>query len=159
MSDAPTTVAWAADGVEPYVTEEAVRAAASAAMRHGGRPDAAVSVVLVREAELTSMHAEHLEDPTPTDVITFDLGEEGAGPGAPVGELYVSVDRALAVARDRGGRAADELLLYVVHGCLHLCGHDDHDEAERAAMRDAERAVLRELGVSLAPGPHEFGDA
>ena len=42
-----------------------------------------------------------------------------------------------------------ELALYVVHGCLHLCGFDDHGERPRRRMRRAERAVLAELGLGL----------
>ena len=98
------------------------------------------------------MHAEHLDDPTPTDVITFDLGEEGGGP---VGELYVSVDRAREVAGRRGVSVARELTLYVVHGALHLCGYDDHEEADRSRMREAEGVVLRELGFEDDPGAHD----
>ena len=40
-----------------------------------------------------------------------------------------------------------ELALYVIHGLLHLCGHDDHDEAGAAAMRERERHYLRQLGL------------
>ncbi|MEX1025466.1 MAG: rRNA maturation RNase YbeY [Planctomycetota bacterium] len=151
-----TEVVWAAEGLEPFVEEADVARAAAAALAFGGRAGVEVGVIFVREPELTALHADHLDDPTATDVITFDLGSEGDGP---VGELYISVDRALEVARARGGRAADELLLYVVHGCLHLAGHDDHEADARAAMRAAEREVLAQLGVRLVDGPHEFGDA
>jgi probable rRNA maturation factor len=99
--------------------------------------------VFVSDAELARLHAEHLDDPSPTDVMAFDLGEEGGGPA---GEVYVSVERARAVARERELAPEAELLLYVVHGCLHLCGHDDHEPRARARMRAAERAVLTRLG-------------
>ena len=147
-------VAWgvALEPADRPLTDEAVSAAAEAALRHGGRAGAGLSVVLVDDPTLAALHAEHLDDPSPTDVITFDLGEEGEGP---VGELYVSVDRARAVAAERGVPAARELALYVVHGALHLCGHDDHDPDDRARMRAAERTVLGELGYPDDPGPHD----
>jgi len=50
---------------------------------------------------------------------------------------------------------ARELALYVVHGALHLCGFDDHDPEQRAAMRLAERAVMSSLGYEADEAPHE----
>ncbi|MBI5431582.1 MAG: rRNA maturation RNase YbeY [Planctomycetes bacterium] len=111
----------------------------------GGRGSAWFSVVFVSDLELARLHAEWLDDPTVTDVITFDLGDE---PGGPVGELFVSVDRARAIAAERGGSEARELALYVVHGVLHLCGHDDHADGARRRMRREERRVLAELGYA-----------
>ena len=142
-------VHWATD--RRPATDEAVQRAAAAAALHGGRAGLALSVVFVPEEELTALHAEHLGDPTPTDVITFDLGDGGG----PQGELYVSVDRALAEASQRGVPAERELLLYVVHGVLHLCGHDDHEPHDRARMRAAERAVLEQLGYPPDETPRE----
>lgn len=118
-----------------------VRAAASA----GRRGSASWSIVFVSDRELARMHGRWLDDASPTDVITFDLGDELAGPA---GELYVSVERARKVAAANGGSAARELALYLVHGVLHLCGHDDHRPRERLRMRRAERRVLASLGFA-----------
>lgn len=135
-------IAWEAG---PRLVEDArIRAAAAEALAHGGRPGIGLSVVLVDDATLAGMHARWLDDPEPTDVITFDLGEAGGGAA---GELYVSVERALAAAAERGHAPDAELLLYVVHGALHLCGHEDDAPAARARMRAAEGAVLARLGV------------
>jgi len=115
-----------------------------------------LAIVFVSEAFLCDLHQRFLNDPSPTDVIAFDLGE---GPG-PQGEVYVSVDRAREVAGARGGSLQRELALYVVHGVLHLCGFDDHESAERAAMRSAESNVLTSLGYTGAPpGEHEWDAA
>ena len=84
-------------------------------------------------------------------MIAFDLGEEGGGPE---GEVYVSVERAREVAARRGVEPARELALYLVHGVLHLCGYDDHDEEQSARMRAAETAVLRSLGFTDDDAPH-----
>ena len=134
------------------LTDEAVAAAVDAALAHGGRPGIDVDVVFVDDPTLADLHARFLGDPSVTDVMSFDLGDDAGGPS---GELYVSVDRAEAVARDRGVRCARELALYLVHGALHLCGHDDHDPEERAAMRRAERAVLDALGYEPDDAPHD----
>jgi probable rRNA maturation factor len=91
------------------------------------------------------LHARFLHDPAPTDVISFELGDDG-GPEA---EIYVSVDRARVVAKERGVAVREELLLYLVHGSLHLCGLDDRTPLQCRRMRAAEAAVLASLGVVL----------
>jgi probable rRNA maturation factor len=60
----------------------------------------------------------------------------------------VSVERARVEARRRDLSPERELALYVVHGCLHLCGFDDRAPRPRARMRAAERAVLARLGYA-----------
>jgi len=135
-------VTWAAG--RRLVTDARVRSAVRAALEHGGREGIELAVVFVSDPELAELHGRTLGDTSPTDVIAFDLGEEGGGPA---GEVYVSVDRARDVAARRGLDPARELLLYVVHGTLHLCGHDDTEPAARTRMRRAERAVLASLGL------------
>lgn len=122
--------------------DPAVAAAAEAALSHGGRPGLALSVVFVDDAEITRLHGDWFDDPTPTDVISFDLGEDEPGPA---GELYVSVERARDEARARDLSLERELALYVVHGALHLCGFDDRAEGDRRRMRAAEARVLERL--------------
>jgi probable rRNA maturation factor len=121
-----------------------------AALRHTRRKLTELNVVFVNDSQLTSLHSAWLKDETRTDVITFDLssGRER------MGELYVSVPCAYRVARERGVTPSRELALYVVHGVLHLCGHDDVRRAERARMRVAERAILRRLGYEEDRLPH-----
>ena len=137
---------------EDRVADGIVARAVHAALRHGGRPGAGLAVTFVDDATLTRMHAEYLDDPTPTDVITFPLGDDGVGP---IGELYVSTERARALAAERSVPYERELVLYVVHGALHLCGLDDHEPHERAEMRHAESAVLQELGYPPDERPHD----
>jgi len=140
----PAEVTWTVPGPR-LLSEVEVQAAVAAALEHGGRAGIPLAVVFVTDRELARLHARHLGDPSRTDVMAFDLGEEGGGPA---GEVFVSVERARAVARARDLAPERELALYVVHGCLHLCGHDDHAPRARARMRRAERAVLARLGYA-----------
>lgn len=137
-------VHWTVGGRRLLTRRECARLV-TAALRHGRRRGGRISLVFVGDRALTRMHAERLGDPTPTDVITFDLG---ARAGAVEGELYVSVERARAVARAERVSARRELALYVVHGCLHLAGFDDRVPAARRRMIAAERAVLAPLGFA-----------
>jgi probable rRNA maturation factor len=131
--------------------DRALRRIVRAALAHGGRPRGAIGVVLMGDRELQELHGRFLGDPTPTDVLAFELGEGG---GRLEGEVCCSVDCARRVARERGVPAERELALYVVHGVLHLCGYDDHAPRERARMRAAERSVLARLGFPDDPRPH-----
>lgn len=129
-----------------------------AALEEGGRAGVELSVVLVDDDTLAALHGQQLGDPSPTDVMSFDLegdGDDSAELG-PVGEVYVSVDRAQAVATERGVRFARELALYLVHGTLHLCGHDDVEPEDRARMRAAETRVLARLGFEADAAPHDL---
>lgn len=114
-----------------------------AALAHGGRLDLPVSLLLTGDREIARLHAEFLDDPTPTDVISFDV-DGGA-------ELVVSVDTARRVAEQKGHAARAEVALYVVHGLLHVMGWDDLQPKARAEMRAAEAAVMRTLGLAYAP--------
>ena len=148
-----TEVTWAVSSPR-LLSDQSVARAVQAALAHGGRPGTELAVTFVGEEFLTGLHEEHLADPSPTDVITFDLGEIGRGPA---GEIYVSVARAEQVAGERGGSPERELTLYVVHGVLHLCGFDDIAPDERARMRAAEAEVLLDLGFPPDSAPHEWG--
>jgi probable rRNA maturation factor len=122
--------------------ETAVRALQTLhAMRHGfgeARLRASLSLVFMTDGELAELHGRFLADPSPTDVITFP-SEDSFGS---VGEICVSVDAALRQPR-RDFSA--ELALYVVHGWLHLAGHDDMEPAKKRQMRRAEQKALAAL--------------
>ena len=96
----------------------------------------AVTVALVDDETMARLHEQFLGKKGPTDVLSF-----------PDGEIVVSGDTALREARSRGVDPLHELVLYVVHGALHLDGHDDRKPKDRSRMRDAERRILRELGM------------
>lgn len=138
--------------VPDAVDSAALSRAASAALEHGEQPERLLEVILVSDDVLADLHERFLSDASPTDVMAFDLGDDQEGPSA---EVYVSVDCARRVSLERDVSLERELALYVVHGCLHLCGHDDHEPEERARMRVAERAVLDQLGYAADDAPHE----
>jgi probable rRNA maturation factor len=107
---------------------------------------AELSVVFMTDRALAGLHSDFLGDPAPTDVITFAYS--GPHPAAIVGEICISAD---AARRRAGGGAggkeslSSELTLYLVHGWLHLAGHDDRLPAARKAMRRAELLALELL--------------
>lgn len=110
-----------------------------------GRAGAYVSLVLVTDAEIHRVNREFLEHDWPTDVISFSYSDPGDE--AIDGELVVSVETAARQSVLHGWSLQDELLLYCVHGVLHLCGYDDLTDEARPLMREREREILDWFGL------------
>ncbi len=106
-----------------------------------GCPAGELSLALLTDRALAKLHADFLEDPSTTDVITFE-GETDFGIA---GEICVSVDTALTYAKQHGRDFSEELTLYLVHGWLHLAGYDDLVPAKKRLMRAAEKRAMRLL--------------
>ena len=102
-----------------------------------------LSFAILDDATMHRVNRDTLDHDYPTDVLAFPMAEDPVL----VGEILVSADTARREAAARGHPAYHELLLYAVHGVLHLLGYDDHDPAGRTRMRRAERAALAALGV------------
>ncbi len=96
----------------------------------------AIDIVLVDRATMARVHADFLGDPTETDVITF-----------PYGEILVCP----AVAQDRaaqyGLEAEQEVLLYALHGLLHLTGYDDTTPELAKEMAQAQTRLLNQVAA------------
>ena len=97
-----------------------------------------LSVVFLSDAEMAELHGRFLNDPSPTDVITFPSQAEDDF----AGEICVSAETAWRESRRRGIPLSREMCLYLAHGWLHLAGYDDVAEDDRLAMREAEKEVL-----------------
>ena len=97
-----------------------------------------LSIAFVSDEAIAQVHADFMDDPTPTDVITFPANESMES----AGEIIVSVDHAISRAAELSEPFSRELSLYLIHGWLHLAGYDDRSEADRAEMRIAEQTAL-----------------
>jgi probable rRNA maturation factor len=92
-----------------------------------------VEVSYVSDAEIARVHGEFLDDPTPTDVITFHHGE-----------ILISAETAARQALDHGQTLEHELALYLIHGLLHLAGWHDEEETEAAEMARQQESILQQ---------------
>ncbi len=104
-------------------------------------PSGELSIVFLTDAALAELHGSFLDDPSLTDVITFEA-DPLAGTA---GEICVSVDTAYRYAAQTGQSFADELTLYLVHGWLHLAGYDDLVPTRKRRMRLAEQRAMKLL--------------
>jgi len=100
-----------------------------------------LSVTFLTDAAMARLHADFLNDPTATDVITFD----GDSAIEHAGDICVSVDTALAYSAKHDLPFAEELLRYVIHGWLHLAGYDDLQPEHKRRRRAAENRALKLL--------------
>lgn len=129
-----------------------------------GRPTATLSLTFVGDAAMRRLNREHRDKDKTTDVLSFPLFEpfavpRRAGAGGPelmLGDIIISVDAAKrqAAAYDASLEAEIERLL--VHGILHLLGHDHEETAERARMSREERRLAKAIGLVW---PYEAGSA
>jgi probable rRNA maturation factor len=121
----------------------AIRRAVRLTLRREGVTDAALSITVLDDAEIRRLNRHFLSHDWPTDVLSFDLSDPGRQLS---GEIVVSAERAARVAKRRRADARAELLLYVVHGLLHLLGYDDLAPAPASRMHRRENEILTELG-------------
>ena len=118
----------------------------------GGCPDGELSLAFLTDKALAKLHGDFLDDPTTTDVITF----EGQPEFGVAGEVCVSADTAATFAKTRGKKFSEELTLYVVHGWLHLAGYDDLAPAKKRKMRAAEARAMTILRTAQAVPAFNF---
>ena len=117
-----------------------------------------LAIHLVAAKEMARVNWDFLQHEGSTDVITFDHLEARTDSSTLHGELFICLDDAVKQAREFGSTWQGELARYVIHGLLHLCGHDDLAPGPRRTMKREEnrllRAVTREFPISrLAARP------
>lgn len=93
-----------------------------------------VEISLVSDDAIAQVHGDFMDDPTPTDVITFHHGE-----------ILISLDTAQRQALEHGEGYEREVARYIVHGLLHLAGWNDLEPAERKAMHEVQEKILHRI--------------
>jgi probable rRNA maturation factor len=145
----PVVFAYDDQSTDPIAVElDRWAALATAVLVSEGCAGGELTLSFVDEADIAELHDEHMGDPSPTDVLSFplDAGAEEAADGAPVllGDVVICAQVAQRNAADHAGTFDDEVALLVVHGVLHVLGHDHAEDAETAHMQARERALLEQ---------------
>lgn len=133
------------------------RAVAAAVLRAEGISGAvAVDLSVVDDEEIEGLNARYRGVAAPTDVLSFPLRESAGEAGGFVeppdgvlrlGDIVISLPRAMAQAEEYGHSLARECCYLLVHGLLHLLGYDHNTEPERQRMRAKEEAALAAVGL------------
>jgi probable rRNA maturation factor len=135
-----------------------------------GERGTSVSLTFVRDPAMRELNREHREKDAPTDVLSFPIyapeafdrsgltrprargdvlrqAQDDMGPERMLGDIVVSVDTAQRQAEDYGATLEREVQRLLIHGVLHLAGHDHVEPGERAAMEAEERRLADSVGM------------
>lgn len=139
-SETPLPVAAEPSSVDfPVAWQNLVRRAVQLTAAYGSFRAGTIDVAIVDDAQIKEVNVRHLQHDWETDVISFPYQ---ADQGVLEGELVISWETALRESRSQRWPAITELILYAIHGTLHLTGMDDATPPLRAAMRSAETKLL-----------------
>ncbi len=111
-------------------------------------PDAELAIVLVDEAAMEQLHVQWMDEPGPTDVLSFPMDElrpgteEEPAPAGLLGDVVLCPQVAQVQAETAGHSLMDELLLLTTHGILHLLGFDHAEPVEEREMFGIQRDIL-----------------
>lgn len=116
-----------------------------------GCPEAEVGCLLVTDHRIRALNRRYRGEDFPTDVLAFPQGEGGGPPGHPglLGDVVISVETAARQAARAGNSLEREAALLLIHGILHLLGHEHATAAERRRMWALQRRLLREAAADL----------
>jgi probable rRNA maturation factor len=115
-----------------------------------------LSVAIVGDKQMADLHESFMGIRGPTDVLTFELDHDPKG-HVTAGEVVVNLHEAARAARDHRVPVADELLLYALHGLLHLSGYDDTTKNAYTKMHRKEDEILTALGIGPIFSPDTLG--
>jgi len=147
MSDPPRALVSAEPDAEHTIEEAEAEAGALLAVLADELPAGAeLSVHLVRDDRMRELNRTWREQDRPTDVLSFPLDDDEPA-GAPLlGDVIVNLDAVARQAPEHHLEPREELRFLLLHGVLHLLGHDHHDEGERRAMEAREQQLWEALG-------------
>jgi len=133
--------------VKPAVLRQAARATLD---QQRLKRHVELTIVITGNAQLRSLNRAFREVDAPTDVLSFATDEQPRPDTIYLGDVVVSYPKAREQAQAGGHPIEAELQLLVVHGVLHLLGHDHYTAAEKNVMWKAQAAVLKKLGAAIS---------
>ena len=144
------------EGYDTLVNEEEMKKYIKEALESEFESDRPVylSILFTGNEEIQVINKQYRGKDQPTDVISFALNEgdepniEGEIPVNMLGDIIISVEKAIEQAGDYGHSVRREIAFLTVHGMLHLLGYDHIEEADRVEMRKEEDFVMEQLGIS-----------
>ena len=132
------------------VDGRALVATAKKLLNEAGEPASSLSLTLVGDEEIRTLNREHRGKDKATDVLSFSLVENGSVAGGErlLGDVVISVETARRQAAAYDATLQNELYRLLIHGVLHVLGHDHERAGERRIMVAAERRLARAIGLA-----------
>jgi probable rRNA maturation factor len=129
-------------------TPSILERAAKATLIHQAVPEVDLTLVLTGDSQIQALDRQFMKEDSPTDVLSFPSNETDPETGRHyLGDIIISVPRAEAQSIAAGHSLEAELSLLVIHGVLHLLGHNHSGVKEKARMWAAQSEVLLNLGI------------
>jgi rRNA maturation RNase YbeY len=142
-----TTLSYAAVAGRPHLRFAAyLKRSLPKAVALVPKAPARISIALVGDRKMAAIHEKFRHVPGPTDVLTFELDHDARG-RVTAAEVIICVPYAQREAKRRGIDVGHEILLYALHGVLHLSGYDDRTAKDHARMHKEEDRILRKIGI------------
>ena len=148
-------------GVADFPTGRVIDAIHNVLVRHEVEEGTAVTAVITDDEHVRSLNAEFRGVDAPTDILSFPadpLPEEIEGEAPYLGDLIIAYPYTLHEAAEAGHDIADELVLLVIHGTLHLLGYDHDNEEHQDRMWAEQAEALAAAGVAVEVPRFTFGD-
>jgi probable rRNA maturation factor len=139
-------IAINADEQPHAIDKPRLKKAVRAVLDGAGIRSAEISIGIVTDERMHELNRQYLHHDYPTDVLSFVMACDKKRKSLE-GEIIASSDYAAREAASYGWSGNDELLLYIIHGCLHLVGYDDTTAAAKKKMTEAETRFLKEFGL------------
>ena len=132
----------------PAVDRRLLRSRARRVLEELGHGCSELSIALVDDETIAALNAEHRGRPTPTDVLSFSLleGEHVRYRGRLLGDVVIGLETAARQASESGRVLDDEIARLLVHGVLHLLGHDHEADGQGDEELHQREAVTVALG-------------
>jgi probable rRNA maturation factor len=145
------------DGLSPDISADLVERTALEVLKHQSSPEGAdLTIVLTDNIQLQDLNREWMGVDAPTDVLSFPSDEiDPESSNRYLGDILISVQRAAEQAKAAGHAVEAEVQLLVIHGVLHLMGHDHAEAGEKAKMWQAQSDILSQLGLGDIQVPEE----
>lgn len=134
------------------VDTRALKRTASALLEAIDEREASLSLTLVNDDAIRELNRLHRQKDRPTDVLSFPLEPEPFAEERLLGDIVISVDTAKRQAGEYDAPLQNEIYRLLIHGLLHLLGHDHMEPDERAAMEAEERRLAARIGM---PWPYD----
>jgi len=111
--------------------------------------DCEVSITFVDEAEMTELHIKWMDEPGPTDVLSFPMDmPESVGEAATLGDIVICPSVAARQAVGAGHSVNHEIFILAAHGLLHILGYDHANPADEKVMFELQEKLVKEWGES-----------
>ena len=105
--------------------------------------DSEVSIILTNDSEIQQINREYRGIDKPTNVLSFELGDDVL-----LGDIYVSLDTVLREAKDANISVQNHVIHMIVHGVLHLQGYDHINDDDATVMENKEIKILKKLNIA-----------